>query len=81
MGNGRGFCELTPERLTLLPNCFLQLLIQHGADIDAVDKDGRTPLMTAIIRDRISVAGVLLQANASVVAADMHGINSLMCVA
>jgi ankyrin repeat protein len=56
----------------------LQLLIGNGADIDAADKDGRTPLMTAIVRDRVSVAGALLQANASVVAADMHGINSLM---
>jgi ankyrin repeat protein len=57
----------------------MQLLIRYGADIDAADKDGRTPLMTAIIADRVPVVVALLQANASVVAADMHGINALMC--
>jgi hypothetical protein len=37
--------------------------------------------MTAIVRERLSVAGALLQANASVTVADMHGINALMCAA
>jgi ankyrin repeat protein len=68
---------LTPAASSLYP----QLLIQHGADINAADKDGRTPLMTAIVRGHVSVAVALLQANASVAVADMHGINALMCAA
>jgi ankyrin repeat protein len=57
-----------------------QLLIHHGADVDAADKDGRTAVMLAIIKNRVSIAAALLQANASVAASDMHGINALMCV-
>jgi hypothetical protein len=40
------------------------LLLDHGADIDAVDKEGATPLMLAASLDRSQVASLLVERGA-----------------
>jgi ankyrin repeat protein len=47
-----------------------RLLISRGARLDARDKAGRTPLITAIVSDNIRVAEVLLAAGADMEGAD-----------
>jgi len=52
--------------IALLSTAFLadvkdvQLMLDHGADVNAVDPDGRTPLMQAAISDRLPVDVVKL---------------------
>lgn len=48
-----------------------KLLISRGAQLDARDKAGRTPLITAVVADSIEVAKVLLAAGA-----DIEGVDS-----
>lgn len=49
------------------------LLLQHGAQVDAKDDSGRTPLRLAVENDRVAVADALLEANANPNAADAGG--------
>jgi ankyrin repeat protein len=48
-----------------------ELLISRGAQLNARDKAGRTPLITAVVGDNIEVAEVLLAAGA-----DIEGVDS-----
>jgi|RhiMetdeSRZDD1v2_1073273.scaffolds.fasta_scaffold20425_4 ankyrin repeat protein len=49
-----------------------RLLVSRGAKLDARDKSGRTPLITAIVADNIEVADVLLAAGADIDAVDSN---------
>lgn len=53
-------------------------LINNGADVNARDKYGRTPLMYAVDRGCIEICRVLIKAGADVNAWDASGITSLM---
>jgi ankyrin repeat protein len=56
----------------------MQVLLQHGADIQAVDNDGQTALTRACLRERFNVIDFLLKAGADVNAADCDGFTALM---
>jgi ankyrin repeat protein len=49
-----------------------RLLVSRGAQLDARDKAGRTPLMTAFLADNVAVAEVLLAAGADLEAVDSN---------
>ncbi|KVI06120.1 Ankyrin repeat-containing protein [Cynara cardunculus var. scolymus] len=51
----------------------VELLLQHGANINASDSKGQTPLHHSIIRGRTSIAKLLLHRGANPQAADMEG--------
>ena len=38
-----------------------RLLLKHGANIDAVDREGRTPLQIALAHGRQEIAAVLIE--------------------
>lgn len=50
-----------------------QLLLQHGADVDAVDQNGHTPLFRACERGHTEAVVVLLNAGAAVDLLDSGG--------
>ena len=52
---------------------FIEKLIQLGADVNAVDTNGETPLHYAAVHGRITEAAVLLQSGGDVSLADKHG--------
>jgi hypothetical protein len=56
----------------LLPNV-ARLLLEHGADVDALTDDGLTPLHMAVESGRVEVARVLLEHGANVGAEDNEG--------
>jgi ankyrin repeat protein len=49
-----------------------RLLISRGAQLDARDKAGRTPLIAAVLADNVEVADVLLAAGADLEAVDSN---------
>jgi len=52
---------------TFQPNMkMVDMLLAHGAAIDAVDRKGMTPFQQAVCSDKIELARMLLQQNASV---------------
>uniref|UniRef100_A0A5B7C040 ADP-ribosylation factor GTPase-activating protein AGD3-like n=1 Tax=Davidia involucrata TaxID=16924 RepID=A0A5B7C040_DAVIN len=51
----------------------VELLLQHGAKINAFDSRGQTPLHHSIIRGRISIAKLLLNRGANPQAVDIDG--------
>lgn len=55
------FCALTGHDHEF----FAEALIRRGADVDAVDNIGRTPLLIAVGRRRFQVASALLKAGAN----------------
>jgi len=55
-----------------------RLLIDRGADINAKDKEGRTPLMAAISRGNIQIVRMLLDEGADVNIHDESGITALI---
>ncbi|XP_034747151.1 histone-lysine N-methyltransferase EHMT2 isoform X3 [Etheostoma cragini] len=59
----------------LLEVCYL--LVQAGAQVDALDKDRRTPLLEAIVNNRIEVAHYLVQNGACVYHSEEDGYTGL----
>ena len=53
----------------------LKLLLDRGADVAVVDKDGETPLMNAIYAGHTEVARTLLDRGASHAIANKSGLN------
>jgi ankyrin repeat protein len=52
-------------------------LLQRGADPDARDDEGRTPLFSAVLGGSLALLGLLLEAKADVNARDEHGWTAL----
>jgi len=48
----------------------VNLLLQHGADIDAIDEEGRTPLLLAVAERHAEVVSLLLQQGAILTLSD-----------
>lgn len=75
--------ETAGEKLGLEPALFaaaekghgrvLELLIAAGADVNAVDGEGRTPLMKATASDQAETLSILIKAGAKPETADRHG--------
>jgi ankyrin repeat protein len=51
--------------ILLIHSCLVKALIDHGADVNAQDCIGNTPLHLACISGRLAIVGVLLRANAT----------------
>jgi uncharacterized protein len=52
-------------------------LLAEGADLEARDEDGRTPIFSAVLGNSVGVLGLLLEAGADVNARDDHGWTAL----
>ena len=50
-----------------------RLLLGHGAQVDMTDRDGRTPLMLAVMRDNRALVEILLAHSAATGKADAYG--------
>jgi ankyrin repeat protein len=59
----------------------LERLIQRGADVNLQDQRGRSPLIAAVLMNRIDSAGLLLAAGADVNRQDRHGATALFYAA
>ena len=59
----------------------LKRLIQRGADVNLQDRRGRSPLIAAVLMNRIDSAGLLLAAGADVNRQDRHGATALFYAA
>ena len=55
----------------------VERLLQHGADVDAVDNDGVTPLMRASFGGHLRVVQLLLTRGADTSLRDRDGITAL----
>jgi len=66
---------LTPLEFAARQGCVdcIPMLLEAGADINAVDQDDITPLLSAIINGHYDAAGVLLQKGANANIADRTG--------
>ncbi len=54
----------------------LELLIAAGADVNVTDKEGRTPIMRAVLSDQIETLGILVKAGAKPETTDNHGLSA-----
>ncbi|KAK3118989.1 hypothetical protein QOZ80_9BG0711990 [Eleusine coracana subsp. coracana] len=70
--DGNGYHALQWAALNNYPHVALYI-IEHGADVNAMDNAGQTALHWAAVRGAISVADVLMGNGARVEAADMNG--------
>ncbi len=59
----------------------LERLIRRGADVNLQDQSGRSPLIAAVLMNRIDSAGLLLAAGADVNRPDRHGATALFYAA
>ena len=57
-----------------------QKIIDHGADVDAVDSDGRTALMIASLKGNVDAITILLNAGADLSISDVYGKTSIHMV-
>jgi uncharacterized protein len=55
----------------------VRTLLARGADPDARDADGRTPLFSAVLGGSVALLGLLLESRADVNARDEHGMTAL----
>jgi ankyrin repeat protein len=55
----------------------VRALLEQGADPDARDDEGRTPLFSAVLGGSLALLGLLLEAKADVNARDEHGWTAL----
>lgn len=53
-------------------DCLVKALIDHGADVNAEDCIGNTPLHLACVSGRVAIVGVLLRAGASLSATKLR---------
>jgi len=58
----------------------MQFILDNGADINAVDRNGRTVLMIASLNGNVDIAGMLLNRGADVNVRDNQGLTALMLV-
>lgn len=68
-----GRCNVLQECVTRNNNDALRKLLEAGFNVNAVDKDGRTPLHYAAARTSLKAAEILLTAGADIDATDKHG--------
>ena len=54
------------------------LMVEKGANLDAADKDGKTPLMMAIAKGMAGEASLMVEKGANLDAADKDGKTALM---
>jgi ankyrin repeat protein len=59
----------------------LRRLIQLGADVNVQDQGGRSPLIVAVLMNRVEAVGLLLAAGADVNRQDRHGATALFYAA
>jgi ankyrin repeat protein len=62
-------------------NAVLRCLIQRGADVNVQDHTGRSPLIVAVLMNRVDAVGLLLAAGADVNHQDRHGATALFYAA
>jgi ankyrin repeat protein len=55
----------------------VKLLVEHGVDINAVNKKGKTALMFAVESRQIRLINYLLEAGADINVADANGLTAL----
>lgn len=67
-------CHSIPELHTM---SLIELLLKHGADINAKNKDGRTPLHEACVYDLDGTVRILLQRGADIDVEDKNGKTAL----
>jgi len=58
-----------------------RLLLEHGANIEAVDEEGTTPLIRAASRGRTHVVNLLLEKGADVEARNSRGMTAPIAAA
>ena len=61
------------DQIIKLSEEITQILIKAGADVNAVDKNGRTPIRMAARYGNVAMVSVLIKAGADVNAADKNG--------
>lgn len=88
IGQAHGPNNLTPLHLAVLPNIpsdisfqIAKLLVDHGADVDAKDSLGRTPIMLALDDRKIEVVKLLAQSGANISIKDPKQDKTLIQVA
>jgi len=69
----RGMPQAYIESEQAAPSIMVRELMAHGADPNAADADGRTPLMMAVMQQWVDVVTVLLAKKVSVNARDHEG--------
>jgi ankyrin repeat protein len=56
---------------------YIEFLLKHGANVNAVDVSGTTPLMTSVSLDRLDLTSILLKYGATVDLIDNQGDSAL----